>query len=67
MISLNRADWAEIYYALEAKCEALSRGDYSPEFERGEDAKWIAHLEAIKAKIGSGGIDAASEGVARTK
>jgi hypothetical protein len=67
MISLTPEDWAEIYYALETKSSALRRGYSEPEGEPGEDARWIAHLEEIKEKIGSDGIDAASEGVAGSK
>jgi hypothetical protein len=67
MISLTQEDWAEIYYALDTKSLALRRGDYAPEDEPGEDARWVAHLEAIKEKIGPDGTDAASQGVARSK
>jgi hypothetical protein len=66
MISLTPEDWAEIYYALDTKSVALRRGDYVPEDALGDDARWIAHLEAIKDKIGPDGADAASEGVARS-
>ena len=64
VIRLTRKDWTEIYYALETKALALKRGDYAPEDELGQDAVWIAHLEAIKRKIGSDGLAAASQGVA---
>ena len=67
MISLTPDDWAEIYYALDTKSSALRQGDYAPEDAPGEDARWIAHLEAIKDKIGHDGADAASEGVARNE
>jgi hypothetical protein len=67
MISLTREDWCEIYYALEAKSLALREGKYGPEDEPGQDAKWIAHLEAVRDKIGPDGSSAAHRGVARAK
>ncbi len=66
MICLTRDDWCEIYYALETKSRALRNGQYRPEDEPGQDAKWIAHLEMIREKIGADGADAADEGVARS-
>jgi hypothetical protein len=63
MIVLKREDWAEIYYALDTKLIALRRGDYEPEIEPRQDARWIAHLEAIKRKIGPDGTRAARTGV----
>jgi hypothetical protein len=33
------------------------------EFESGQDASWIAHLEAIKRRLGPDGIRAAQCGV----
>jgi hypothetical protein len=67
MLSLTREDWSEIYYALEAKSSALRQGKYGPEEEPGQDAEWIAHLDAVREKIGSDGTSAAHEGVARSK
>ena len=67
MISLTREDWSEIYYALESKSLALQQGKYGPEDEPGQDTEWIAHLDAIREKIGPDGNTAAHEGVARTK
>jgi hypothetical protein len=67
MISLTREDWSEIYYALEAKSLALRQGKYGPEDEPGQDAKWIAHIDAIREKIGADGTSAAHDGVARSK
>lgn len=63
MISLTREDWCEIYNALETKLLALRQGKYGPEDEPGQDARWIAHLEAIKRKIGPDGDRAARKGV----
>ena len=63
MIVLKREDWAEIYYALDTKLIALRRGDYGPEIEPHQDARWIAHLEAIKRRIGPDGDRAARKGV----
>jgi hypothetical protein len=67
MISLTREDWSEIYYALESKSLALRRATYGSEDAPGQDAKWIAHLDALIEKIGPDGTSAVSEGVARTK
>jgi hypothetical protein len=64
MMVLKRKDWAEIYNALDTKLLALKRGAYGPELERRQDAKWIAHLEAIKRKLGPDGERAARTGVA---
>lgn len=67
MITLTREDWCEIYYALEAKSLALRQGKYGPEDEPGQDAEWIAHLEAVKKTIGPDGTIAATAGVDRSK
>ena len=56
MISLTPEDWAEIYYALDTKSSLLKQGSYGLDDEPGATAKWIAHLEAIKQKIGPDGI-----------
>jgi len=66
MVKLSREDWIEIYYALESKSEAIERGEYGVEFERGEEARWLAHLSAIKGKIGDDGLAAAKGGVRRS-
>ena len=65
MIRLTRKDWAEIYYALETKSLALRQGKYGPEDKARLDAEWIAHIEALKQKIGPDGTTAAERGVAR--
>jgi hypothetical protein len=67
MLSLTREDWSEIYYALEAKSLALRQGKYGPEDEPGQDAEWIAQLDAIREKIGPDGTSAAHAGVAQSK
>jgi hypothetical protein len=67
MISLTREDWAEIYYALETKSLALRQRNYGREDEPGQDAEWIAHIAAIRTKIGPDGTAAANEGVTRSK
>lgn len=64
-ISLTAEDWAEIYYALETKSWALKQGHYDPEDMPGEDARWIAHLAAIRRKIGVDGANAARLGTSR--
>jgi hypothetical protein len=65
MMVLKREDWAEIYNALDTKLLALKRGAYGRELESRQDAKWIAHLEAIKRKLGPDGMRAARRGIAR--
>jgi hypothetical protein len=67
VISLTREDWAEIYYALEMKSLALRQGKYAPEDRPGQDAEWIAHIEAVKQTIGPDGATAAYRGIARSK
>ncbi len=67
MIDLTREDWSEIYYAIEAKSQALKEGRFQPEDQPGEDARWIAQLSAISGKIGPDGNVASKEGVARNK
>lgn len=67
MIKLIREDWAEIYYALDTKSLAVRQGKYAPEDAPGQDAAWIAHIEAIKKKIGSDGSTAADAGVEGSK
>lgn len=67
MIRLTQEDWTEIYYALETKLLALRHGEYGREFEPGQDAKWIAHLETVKRAIGPDGCKAAYKGVARSE
>lgn len=66
MIRLTRKDWAEIYYALETKSQALRQGKYGSENKVREDADWIAHLEDVKRAIGPDGATAAQRGVARS-
>ncbi|HVB79689.1 MAG TPA: hypothetical protein VNE82_07025 [Candidatus Binataceae bacterium] len=67
MITLTRKDWSEIYYALETKSLALRQGKYGPEDKPGQDAAWIAHIEAVRTTIGLEGAIAAFEGVERGK
>ena len=67
MISLTREDWSEIYYALETKARALRQGKYGPEDKPGQDTEWIAHIEAVKQRIGPDGNTAAQRGVARSE
>ena len=67
MISLTREDWAEIYYALETKSQALRRGRLGQEEVPGEDAEWVVHLEAVKRTIGPDGAVAARRGVERSR
>jgi hypothetical protein len=67
MITLTREDWAEIYYALGTKALALRQGSYEPEDTSGEDARWLAQVDAIREKIGPDGITAARDGITPTK
>ena len=64
MIGLSRDDWSEIFYALESKYLAVKRGRYGSEDASGADAKWIAHFDELRRKIGPDGAKAAREGVA---
>jgi hypothetical protein len=59
MIRLKPEDWAEIYYALDTKSFVLRRGMYGGDDGPGQTARWIAHLERIKRKIGPDGSTAA--------
>jgi hypothetical protein len=65
MIKLTREDWCEIYYALELKCLRVRHAGYGVEDMPGQDAAWLAHLEAIMDRIGPDGDQAASAGVDR--
>lgn len=67
MISLTREDWSEIYYALETKSLALRQRKYGPEDGAGQDARWIAHIEAVQETIGPDGATAAHRGVERSR
>jgi len=67
MINLTREDWCEIYYALQLKSWALRKGKYATEDYAGQDADWVAHLDAIIKKIGPDGWQAARDGVERSK
>ncbi len=63
MIGLSRDDWSEIFYALESKSLAVRQGQYGSEDAADADAKWIAHLDELRQKIGPDGATAAREGV----
>jgi hypothetical protein len=67
MITLTPKDWSEIYYALESKSQALRQGKYRPEEEPGQDDEWVAHIDAIRAKIGPDGSLAARAGITPRK
>lgn len=67
-VRLTRADWEEIYAALDTKKVALERGEYAPCMEHGPscsacDIAWIEHLGRILEAIGPDGHDAADLGV----
>jgi hypothetical protein len=66
MISLTLEDWSEIYYALETKSLVLRQGSYGAEDKPGDDAQWLAQIEAIRRKIGPDGATAARKGVSRS-
>lgn len=53
--SLTKKDWIEIYYALETKIWAILNGHYGPEFQPGDDVRWVQQIEEIKKKVGSDG------------
>lgn len=63
MIRLTRDDWSEIFYALESKVLAVRQGQYGAEEAASADAKWIAHLDRLRQKIGPDGARAAHVGV----
>ena len=65
MISLTREDWSEIFYALESKVLAVRQGRYCFEDAADADAKWIAHLDELRQRIGPDGAKAAHEGPTR--
>jgi hypothetical protein len=67
MLKLTREDWCELYYALDSKSLALKQGKYGSRDKPSDDPKWIAHLEAIKQKIGPDGNTAADRGVERSE
>lgn len=52
-IDLLNDDWIEIYYALEATARRIKNGDYGPEEKRGENKRWIEHLNSIMEQISS--------------
>ena len=58
---LTRDDWVEIGAAVDHYKRAIASGNLGPEFQRGEDRKWIAHLEAILETIGPDGEDMAED------
>jgi hypothetical protein len=66
MLKLTREDWCEIYYALDSKSLALKQGKYGAADKPSDDRKWIAHLEAVKQKVGPDGATAADQGVGRS-
>ena len=66
MLKMTREDWCEIYYALDSKSLALKQGKYGAPDKPSDDPKWIAHLEALKHKIGPDGAAAADQGVERS-
>ena len=66
MIKLRHEDWREIYYAIELKSRALRQRKYGTGDYAGQDAAWIAHLDAILRKIGPDGRLASLKGAARS-
>jgi hypothetical protein len=57
-IELTRADWAEIFYALELKRDRVKSGLY------GEDHSWSKHLDEILTKLGPDSEIVSERGVA---
>jgi hypothetical protein len=59
MIDLSRADWEEIYYALDSKVNLVNERCPKDRLTR----RWAKQLEAIKDAIGPDGETAADGGV----
>jgi hypothetical protein len=66
-VKLTKADWQEIYYALQTKAIAIASGLYGSEDKLGQDQRWIRDLRRIMSKIGPDGLRAGKCGVAKTK
>ena len=58
---LTQDDWIEVAAAVDHYKRAIAGGNLGPEFQRGEDRRWIAHLEAIQEAIGPDGEDMLEE------
>jgi hypothetical protein len=71
-VTLSKADWVEIYYALDTKIGLIENGDYGDcdHVEAGVDCpercdeSWMEHMRIIMSKIGDDGTVALKEGVA---
>ena len=50
-LTLDQAEWEEIFYALETKAQLVEQGHFGPEDNAGDDAKWIRHMKKIMNKI----------------
>jgi len=59
-IYLSKADWEEIFYALESKMKGVSNGEYGTGTSK---RKWVNHLKSIMATIGPDGEIAMEKGV----
>lgn len=63
-VKLSKADWEEIYYALQTKKQAVQSGAMGAEDRPGADKAWEKHLDHILSRIGSDGEQAIARGVA---
>lgn len=59
-IYLSKADWEEIYYALESKMKGVFKGEYGTGRSK---RKWVKHLKSIMETIGPDGEIAIEKGV----
>ena len=59
-IYLSKADWEEIFYALESKMKGVFNGEYGTGRSK---SKWVKHLKSIMATIGPDGEIAIEKGV----
>jgi hypothetical protein len=59
-IYLSKADWVEIYYAVESKMKGVSNGEYGTGRSK---KKWVKHLKSIMTAIGPDGEIAIERGV----
>jgi hypothetical protein len=64
-LTLEQADWLEIYEALESKAARIEAGEYNEGQDDSERQRWAKHIRNIIATIGPDGIAAAAYGVAK--
>jgi hypothetical protein len=60
--TLSKEEWGELYSALLMKRHALATGQLGEEIEDGEDARWLAELDALMVKMGPDGCNMWAKG-----